>query len=269
MTYKYTDYHIHTNWSADIKENGPNFEEYIKIAEQERINICFLEHYELYYVEKDKTNPFYGERIDDYLEEIDKLKETYDFIMSGLEVEYYQDREIDLLEFMDDYGKDIDFIAGTVHEWIIGYPVTTRDHLVSFIEKKPVPQIIKEFFDITKLLIQSKIFKNICHIDTVFRYINENDIKPPKDVKKYDQEVLDLGRLCIKNKISVEYNLSGIKFPIGRSFPSKAIIYQLKEEGANIFVGSDSHDISYFQEQISEVKSAYEFLSSIRVKYEG
>ena len=31
MKFKYTDYHIHTSdWSSDIDENGPKFEDYIK-----------------------------------------------------------------------------------------------------------------------------------------------------------------------------------------------------------------------------------------------
>jgi HisJ family histidinol phosphate phosphatase len=266
MKFKYTDYHIHTNWSADIIENGPDFEDYIKVAEEDMINICFLEHYELYYIERDKKNPFYNEKIVDYLEEIDNLKETYDFILSGLEVEYYQDKEIDLSEFMDDYGKDLDFIAGAVHEWIYGYPVTSRDLLLKFIEKKPIKQIVDEFFEITRMLIQSKIFKNICHIDTIYRYINKDDIKPPKELNTSDDTVLELGQLCIKNKISIEYNLSGFKFPIGRSFPSKEVVYNLRENGANFFVGSDSHDIIYFKDQVPKVKDAYDFINSITLK---
>ena len=82
MKFKHADYHIHANWSADISKNGPVFEDYIKIAEVNEINICFLEHYELYYIEQDKSNPFYDSKIDDYLEEIDELKETYNLRMS-------------------------------------------------------------------------------------------------------------------------------------------------------------------------------------------
>ena len=93
MKFKYTDYHVHTNWSLDIVENGPKFEDYILVAEENRINVCFLDHYELYYVEKDKKTPFHDENIYNYLEEIDTLKETYDFILSGLEVDYYPEKE--------------------------------------------------------------------------------------------------------------------------------------------------------------------------------
>ena len=257
MRFKATDYHIHTfPWSVDVDKDGPQFEDYIKIAEINEINICFLEHYELYYIEKDNTHPFYDDKINNYLEEIDKLKETFDFILSGLEVEYYQDREIQLMEFMDDYEKELDFIAGTLHEWVHGYPVTARDKLIKFIEKIPMKKIINDYFKISEMMINSKIFKNICHIDTIFRYINDNDIKPEKDCDISENRVLDLGRLCVKNNIRIEYNLSGTKYPIGRSFPSLEIVNQLKLEGAQFFVGSDSHDIQYFESKIPEVIKA-------------
>ena len=160
MKFKLTDYHIHTaNWSTDVGENGPNFIDYIKVAESNRINICFLEHFELYHIEIDKSNPFYNDGIQDYLEEIDTLKETYDFILGGLEIQYYKDREIELMEFFDEYGKELDFICGSIHEWINNYPVTTRKHLLKFLEKKPLDKIIDEYFDVSKMMIESKIFK--------------------------------------------------------------------------------------------------------------
>ena len=260
LKYLHTDYHVHTRWSSDIQENGPVFDDYIKIAEENEINICFLEHYELYSIERDKSNPFYNDKIDDYLEEFDDLKGTYKFILSGLELEYYRDREIELLEFMDDYGKELDFIGGTLHEWIHHYPITSRAKLLQLLEKVQMRQVIDDYFEISRMMIESKIFKNICHIDTIYRYINEHDIKPLGDCDISDERVLNLGRLCIKNKIRIEYNLSGLRFPINRPFPSKEIAKKLKKERARFFVGSDSHTVENFQENSSKVKEACKFL---------
>ncbi|MFX1481195.1 MAG: hypothetical protein ACFFCI_24200 [Promethearchaeota archaeon] len=264
MKFKYTDYHVHSaKWSADVDINGPKFEDYIRVAEINKINVCFLEHYELHYILNDKTNPFYNGNIENYLEEIDLLKETYDFILSGAEVEYYKDKEIELLEFMDDYDQELDFIAGTIHEWVIGYPITVKGNLRELLEKKSMKNVIDEYFNISKMMITSNIFKNVCHIDTIFRYINVNDIKPQEDCNVSEARVLELGRLCIKNNIRIEYNLSGKKFPIGRTFPSKTVVSQLKKEGGNFFVGSDSHSLDYFEAQITRVKEAYSYLNSI------
>ena len=256
-----TDFHIHTRWSHDIKEFGPLFEDYVKVAEKNRINICFLDHYELYCIENDKSYPFFGEeKINQYLEEVDKIKENYEFVLSGLEVDYYIDREDSLREFMDDYERQLDFVAGTVHEIDYGFPVTTREKLIKLLEKKKIKTVVDEYFELMERLINSKIFKNICHLDTIFRYLNPKDLKPTLDCDISDERVLNLGRLCIENRISIEYNLSGIKYPIARSFPSKQVIKQLNEEGARIFVGSDSHSVNYFRTKIHKVKKAYKFL---------
>ncbi|MFX0072739.1 MAG: hypothetical protein ACFFAO_16775 [Candidatus Hermodarchaeota archaeon] len=264
MKFKYTDYHIHTKWSYDIAKYGPSFEDYARIAEKNKINICFLDHYELYYIERDETHPFYGGTIEHYLEEIDNIKGTYDFILSGLEVDYYKEYEMRLQEFMDDYGNDFNFIAGTLHETDFGHPITTRNGLIKLLEQKKIKDIVDSFFELSKEMIESKIFKNICHLDTIFRYINIRDFTPTMDTDVSDERVLELGRLCIKNNINIEYNLSGKFHPIGRPFPSENVIKQLKLEGAKVFVGSDSHSINYFKANIPEVKKAYKFLNKIR-----
>ena len=263
MKYKLTDYHIHSNWSDDIADRGPLFEDYLNIAEENKINICFLEHYEIYQVESFEDHPFRVNSVETYLEELDKIKENYEFVLSGLEVDYYHHKADQIREFMDDYENQLDFIAGSMHEPILDYPITQKDKLFQLMENWTITQIVNEFFTHSEHMIKSKIFKNICHIDTIFRYINQNAIKPPPECDCSDNRVLELGRLCIKNDLSVEYNLSGAKFPIARSFPSKDVIMQLKKEGARIFIGSDSHFVPYFQEQIQQVRNAYKLLELI------
>jgi len=110
-------------------------------------------------------------------------------------------------------------------------------------------------------MINSRIFNNVCHLDTIFRYINSNDIIPTTDCDCSEERVLKLGRACIKNNIKIEYNLSGTNHPVQRSFPSRSVIIQLIKEGAKIFIGSDSHHIDYFKSIIPLLKKEYKFLS--------
>ena len=260
MKFNYTDFHLHTRWSDDIVDVGPSFEDYLNVAEENKINICFLEHYEMYQVESVENHPFRVHSMEEYLEELDKVKESHDFVMSGLEVDYYHHMEDKIREFMDDYEKQLDFVAGSMHEPILDDPITQRDKVLKLMKNYTITEIVDDFFSQSKYMIESKIFKNICHIDTIFRYINENDIIPPPDCDCSDERILNLGRSCIKNGLKVEYNLSGVKYPIGRSFPSIDVALQLKEEGAQFFVGSDSHDVAYFQEKIKSVKEACKLL---------
>ncbi|TFG21491.1 MAG: hypothetical protein EU533_05435 [Promethearchaeota archaeon] len=189
------------------------------------------------------------------------MKESYDFILSGLEVDYYSERETELQEFMDDVGNELDFIAGAIHEWIPKYPITLREKVIELMKKIPLKQIIDEFFQATESMITSGIFKNICHVDTIFRYINENDIPPTKDCDVSNDRVIEIGRICKEKNIAMEYNLSGFKFPIKRSFPSKEVASQLREEGMNFFIGSDSHSTEQFKLTIPKLKRAHEFLN--------
>lgn len=265
--YKYTDYHIHTRWSHDIKEFGPSFEHYARIAEKKKINICFLEHYELFPIENDPTYPFYGGKIEQYLEEVDDVKATYDFVLSGLEIDYYEQREEELHNFMEEYGNQLDFIAGTLHETTIGYPVTTREKLVRLLQQNRIKDVVDNFFRLSKLMIQSELFENICHLDTIFRYINPNDIQPTFDTDVSDERILELGRLCIKKNIRIEYNLSGPKYPIGRTFPSKKVVKKLAKEGAQFFIGSDSHSTNYFKTKIRKIKKATKYINKLEKKY--
>lgn len=262
MRFKYTDYHVHTApWSHDIMHGGPSFEDYLDIAEKNRINICFLNHFELFYIENDPKYPFHGEgKIEQYLEELDKIKESHEFVLSGLEVDYYQDRETELREFMDEYESQLDFIAGTLHETDYGYPVTTREKLLKLLEKKQVKSIVDEFFNLSRKMINSGIFKNVCHLDTIFRYINKKDVKPSFNTDVSNDRVFELGRMCMEREIAIEYNLSGRKYSLKRPFPGKRVIKVLKKEGARVFVGSDSHSTNYFKAQIRRVKRAYKFL---------
>jgi len=163
---------------------------------------------------------------------------------------------------MDDYGREFDFIGGSIHEWIIGYPITTREGLIKLLEKIPIKQIIDTYFEISTKMINSQIFKNICHIDTIFRYINNNEFIPTDYCDVSDNRVIDLGRLCIKNKLKVELNLSGLRFPINRTFPSMDVMKQLKKEGVEFFVGSDSHSLDYFKNQIPKVIESYKLLKA-------
>jgi len=262
MKFKYTDYHVHTRWSHDISKLGPTFDDYVKVARKNKINVCFLDHYELHYIENDKNYPFYGKgKIEQYLEAIDKIKENFEFVLSGVEVDYYIDREMELWEFIDNYSNQIDFIAGTLHETDIGFPFTTREKLLKLLRKKKIKPIVDEYFELMERMINSKIFKNICHLDTIFRYINPKDFRPSLDVDVSDGRVLELGRMCINNKIKIEYNLSGITYPIRRTFPSKQVIKKLNNEGAKIFVGSDSHSVNYFRTKIHKIKKAYKLLN--------
>ncbi|MHA1689589.1 MAG: PHP domain-containing protein [Promethearchaeota archaeon] len=261
MKFKYTDYHVHTKWSHDIVDSGPSFSDYAVMAEKLKLNVCFLDHYKLYYVKYDKTYPFHGVEVTlkKYLEEVNKVKENYAHVLSGLEVDYYVDMEEEIGEFLDIHEKDFDFIAGAFHETDHWFPFTTRAKLKKLLKKKKHEEVIDEFLEITHKMIDSNLFKNICHVDSIFRYLNDNDIKLDRPIEVHDDFFIALGKECAKKGIKLEFNLSGIRYPIQRPFPSLELALKLKQEGVRFFIGSDSHSLKHFKYHVAQIKEMTDF----------
>ncbi|MHA1805166.1 MAG: hypothetical protein ACTSU4_11680 [Promethearchaeota archaeon] len=262
MKFKHTDFHVHTKWSHDIAKNGPDFNDYAKLAEELNLNVCFLDHYELYHVKHDKTYPFYGgeEILNKYLKEVSQVKENHNNVLSGLEVDYYVDMEEEIGEFLDLHEKDFDFIAGAFHETDHWFPFTTRSKLKELLKKKKQEDIINEFLEITRKMIDSNLFKNICHVDGVFRYLNDNDIKLDRSIEMNDEFFIAIGKKCAKKGIKLEFNLSGVRYPIQRPFPSRDLALKLKQEGVRFFIGSDSHSLEHFMYHAAQIKEMTDVL---------
>ncbi len=263
MKFPHTDYHVHTNWSFDISKNGPSFYDYLDVCEEHQINICFLEHYELYYVETNKYHPFYGEKIVDYIEEIDNIKESYDFVLSGLEVDYYIDRENQLIEFLDNYGDQLDFIAGSVHELMYDYPITVPSGAEKLLSIWSAEKIVDEYFYALNKMVSSNLFRNLCHIDIVFRYINPHFCNYLIDEQAIFNELVEIGKICEQKGVSIECNLSGLRHLIGRPYPSNKVISEYIKQGIRVYVGSDSHSVNNFRKNIPLVKETYENIEKL------
>ena len=262
------DFHVHTRWSLDIP-NGPQAQEYLSLAEENKIHICFLDHYELWYLDhldcpfKEKQWqpewPFSDGKWEIYLEEMDEIRSNYSFISSGLEIDYYPDMEDEIKNFIDDYGKDFDLLAGSLHEIEHWRPVTIPEDLKFLVKKyNGFENVITKYYDLQEKMVKSKIFKAITHPDTIFRYCKGFI---PFD-EKYDnhsrtQDIIDL---CIETDTWFEINLSGYRYPINRPFPPNDMVSEALKNGAKIFVGSDSHAINTFEQFIPKIKHANNFV---------
>lgn len=265
-----TDFHVHTRWSLDIP-NGPYPEDYLSIAESNKIHIGFLDHYEIFYLKnlecpfKEKKFqpvwPFEGEKWQKYLDEMDQIKSNYSFVSSGLEIDYYPDMEDELRNFVDDYGNEFDLLVGSMHETEHFRPVTLDEDLLELIKKHgSFEEVERVYFELLEKMIKTRIFKAIAHPDTIYRFCKSViPFKNSYDSSEYTKKIIDL---CIQNDIWVEYNLSGIRHPVGRPFPPENIITESIKRGAKVYVGSDSHSVSFFESFIPEIRKANKLIKS-------
>ena len=265
------DLHIHNRWSVDIP-NGPKAKDYLKLAEENKIHIGFLDHFELKYknlelyphLMKDEYPawPWKGDKWNKYLDEMDDLKYTYPFVSSGLEIAYFPDIEDEIKDFLHEYGDSFDFFVGSLHEFDAYLPVTQDYTLKTLIKKYGTfEKVIDLFFDMQVRMIKTGLFNAVAHIDTIYRYCGS--FIPMKDefltssYKHYTRKTIEL---CIEKNIWVEYNLSGRRFPINRPLPPTQFVKEYLNKGGKFYVGSDSHSISTFKRFIPWVKEANNLL---------
>lgn len=251
------DHHVHTHWSRD-NITGPSFADYIPLAESEGIHITFLEH--LLLTRFDSANPLRPDTIPQFLEEFDAAKTQYPNLSLGFEVDYYPDRESELAEFLDRYQDGIDFVVGSVHELPFAplHPFTIADELRILLQDHSFGEIVDQYFAVEQQMVESGLFAAIAHPDVIFRFCG--DVVPSTaDLPKHPR-LLQIGRLCREHMVQMEFNLRGLYYPCHRPFPCVDVALAFRAMGVKLFLGSDSHSVADFAEQVVYIKKASEFV---------
>ncbi|HMF31880.1 MAG TPA: hypothetical protein VKK79_10715 [Candidatus Lokiarchaeia archaeon] len=251
------DHHVHTHWSLDNLQ-GPTFEDYIPIAEAEGIHLTFLEHLQIarFY----EANPLRPDTLPQFLEAFDAAKTQYPNMSVGFEVDYYPDREEELGEFLDNCQGDIDWVVGTVHElpMVPLHPFTIADDLRFMLKKHSFAEIVDQYFSVEQQMVESGLFAAIAHPDVIFRFCGDT-VPPDFDVPN-DPRLIELGNLCRQRMIQVEFNIRGLHYPCQRPFPCVEVAQLFLSQGIKMWVGSDSHSVADFAEQVPCILKANEFV---------
>ncbi len=257
------DLHIHTNWSQDNLD-GPSMMDYIPLAERYKIHIGFADHFEMQYYRKYggsprnegdprwKLNP---DTIDDYLGEVDDIKENYEFVSSGLEMDYYPEKKEQLQEFIDDYYDQFDLFIGSVHETKPHRPVTILEDFNWLVKKEgSFKKVLNQYWDLMFEMISDELFDAVAHPDVIYRFFSSKEIAEDHPEYLNDERVLTLGRECLEKDTLMEVNLSGLLGEWGQSFPKIDYVYNLRSKGVKFVVGSDSHTIEHFKNSILNIR---------------
>lgn len=251
------DLHVHTNWSIDAS-SGATIEKYAQLSEKYKIHIGFADHYELACFEKSHINTrnsiLNPETLSEYLEEIDSAKEHYKHISSGLELEYYPEREDQLQNFLEDYQNEFDLIVGSAHEIEDFRAITVLRDLQWLVEKHgSFSKVLGKYFDKLHKLIHSQLFDVVAHPDVIFRFLTNHHIWFTPEYRQYFPTI-ELGHLVRNSNMLYEINLSGLYYPWKESFPNLDMFHHLLANDIPFSIGSDCHSLKQFEERILEIR---------------
>ncbi len=251
------DLHIHSNWSVDNLD-GPNIRDYIPLSEKYKIHIGIADHFEFAYFNPE--HPFYKDNrlnldtIDEYLNEIDLLKENYGHITSGLEISYYNYMIDEITEFIDNYGNQFDHLIGSVHEIKPQEEITIKNQFYALIEKYgSFEKLLDEYFDLQKEMIKTRLFDSIAHPDVIFRFLDGNESFFKKSYI-FDKRLMEIGHLCKSTNTLFEINISSLRYPWNYSLASKELLPHLIAHEIPLSIGSDSHILDHFENAILDLR---------------
>ncbi|MFX1562369.1 MAG: histidinol-phosphatase HisJ family protein [Promethearchaeota archaeon] len=253
LTPRIHDLHVHTGFSPD---STTQMEAYAQEGHQHLCHIGFLDHFE--YAFMNRPNHLNEDNMAILLEEFDRVHASYPNTSLGLEVDFFVDLQSEIAEFCDNHRKDFDYLIGALH--VIGrLAVTYQKEMKLLVKNFGLLGVLKRYFEGMEILIKSKLFDGVAHLDVAMRYANAYPITP-KVKQLWQSKTQELGFLCKTTGLPVEVNVGGLFQPWGLTYPSLNVIDKLLDAGTRFFIGSDSHSIESFQRALPKVQEMTEYL---------
>lgn len=218
------DYHMHTAYS----DGSDTYPAYLEVARKKDLaEIGFTDHITL-------------ETVDWCVNEIDYpvLKENLSNLCNnfsedvqvrfGLEVDYFEGREMDLRRIISYFP--VDYVIGSVHflgQW-------NFDSDESLYGKWPNDELYRRYFEQVQKAAKSDLFDVIGHFDL----IKKLRCWPETDQTPLFEETL---KVLKEADVVMELNTSGLDRPCGEFFPNIKILEMASKIGIPVTLGSDAH----------------------------
>ncbi len=231
------DLHIHSVYS-----DGKNtIEEIVLQAIENGFDMIGISDHS--YTDFDESYCIKIDAVDEYLEEINFLKNKYKDkirIYAGIEQDFYSDNNT----------HHFDYKIGSVHYLKVNDTYISVDEskkiLLNDVEKHfngDIYAYIEQYFETVSKIIEKTNADIIGHLDLISKFNEDGvlfDINNPRYVSAYKTAC---DKLLVKNKL-FEINTGAISRGYRSSpYPSNDIYEYLKSNGARFILSSDSHSV--------------------------
>ena len=162
-------------------------------------------------------------------------------IRFGAELTYDRSWEADIREHLARHRYD--FTIGSVHDRVDSPYAPGR--VQSWVQGKTLAEIVAPSFDEVQAAARSGLFDALGHLDVVKRYLHPFVTKD--DLAAAPELYEPILRALVESGTALEINTSGLRHPVGETYPSSAIVCRFGEMGGRaVTVGSDAHRAEHF-----------------------
>ncbi len=162
-------------------------------------------------------------------------------IRFGVELTYDRSWEADIRAHLRRHAYD--FTIGSVHDRLESpyHPRRVRE----WVAGRPMAEIVAPYFLEVEAAARSGLFDAIGHIDVVKRYLHPYVL--PAAFAAQPELYDPILRALVDSGTALEVNTSGLRHPVGESYPPPAIVARFRELGGHaVTVGSDAHRAAQF-----------------------
>lgn len=162
-------------------------------------------------------------------------------IRFGVELTYDRLWEADIREHLRRHAYD--FTIGSVHDRVDSVYGASR--VRGWVEGKLLSDILAPSFDEVEAAARSGLFDALGHLDVVKRYLHPF---VSKEALAAAPELYEpILRALVDSGTALEINTSGLRHPVGETYPSASIVRRFRELGGRaVTVGSDAHRAEHF-----------------------
>ena len=162
-------------------------------------------------------------------------------IWFGAELTYDRTWEADIRDHLARHTYD--FTIGSVHDRVVSPYAANR--VQRWVEGRSLLEIVAPSFDEVEAAARSGLFDALGHLDVVKRYLHPF---VPKETLAAAPELYEpILRALVESGTALEINTSGLRHPVGETYPSAAVVCRFREMGGRaITVGSDAHRAGQF-----------------------
>ncbi len=233
------DSHLHTHRSPDA---NAMLEAYCLLAVERGISeLAITDH-----VDFDPTMPAYAfssfaDRERDVRDAAARWADRGLAIRFGVEITYERAYEDDIRGWLRRHPHD--YVIGSVH--ISEESPYKASHVASFVEGRPLAEVLAPYFDEVIGAARSGLFDTIGHMDFVKRYLVPHVM--PAQLAAAPELYEPVLTALVESGTALEVNASGLRQQARETYPSAAIVARFREMGGrHVTVGSDAHRTEWF-----------------------
>ncbi len=162
-------------------------------------------------------------------------------IRFGAELTYDRSWEADIRDHLGRHAYD--FTIGSVHDRVES--LYSPGNVQRWVEGRSLAEIVAPSFDEVEAAARSGLFDALGHLDVVKRYLHPFVTKEAlAGAPELYEPIL---RALVESGTALEINTSGLRHPVGETYPSAAIVNRFREMGGRaLTVGSDAHRAGHF-----------------------